>query len=208
MTYDLARDVYRYRPLLGEPLPLDRLAFRNPRERYAYDLLATKDAVRLIQENHIHGRGVELTGRTLVAADKREYRPQLLIDPEGRVKRAECTCKLFRQHKLKEGPCAHLVALRILYQKRVRDREKARAGKRSAITVETRTYVKRHSCGEDVFLVSLERQRVHFEWGLRGESPRHQNLVFNSVQQARDAYFTRVGELESRGWLDASAGAL
>lgn len=206
VIYDLARDVYRYRPLLDAPLPLNRLAFRNPRERRAHDLLAIKDAVRLVSENHLHGTGLELTGRVLVEAEKREYRPQLLIDPEGRVKRGECTCKHFRQHGLKEGPCAHLVTLRILHQRRVESRAKARAGKRAAITVETRTYVRRHERGEDVYLVSFDGQRLRIEWGLRGQRRRLQNLVFNTVKEAREAYFDRVDRLVGGGYLDASVG--
>ncbi|MGB1276932.1 MAG: SWIM zinc finger family protein, partial [Nannocystaceae bacterium] len=76
LMYDLARDVYRLRPLVGADLNLERLQFRNKRERVAHDLLAG-DNVKIVSENRIHGVGLELTGKVDVAADKREYRPVL-----------------------------------------------------------------------------------------------------------------------------------
>ena len=111
--FDVAREVYRYRPLTAAPLDPARFEFRNDRERRAHDLSAENGAVQIVTENRIHGVGLELTGKVKVAADKREYRPELLLDDDGRVKKAECTCTFFRKHQLKEGPCEHLVALRL-----------------------------------------------------------------------------------------------
>ena len=50
--FDVAREVYRYRPLLGEALEPERFAFRNVRERRAHDLAAEKGAVKIVTENH------------------------------------------------------------------------------------------------------------------------------------------------------------
>ena len=207
VMFDVARGVYRSRPLIAEPLDPARLEYRNDRERVAHDLLGHKDAVKISSENQIWGTGLEVTGKVAVAAEKREYRPQLLLDEEGRVRRAECTCAFYRKHTLKEGPCAHLIALRLL-QARLAVKRAAQRGKaRSTITVETRTYVRRGASGESICQLSLDRSRLKMRWGHRSdERLRVQNLWFDSVSEARAAYFARIDELEVQGYLDATAG--
>lgn len=205
LMFDVAREVYRHRPLTGEPLDPSRFEFRNARERRAHDLCAQKGAVRIASENRIHGVGLELTGKITVAADKREYRPELLLDDEGRVKKAECTCAFFRKHQLKEGPCEHLVALRLFEAREEAKRREQRGKARSTVTMETRTYARRHERGEDVYQLALDQKRLKIRWGLRGQDARVQSLFFNEAADARAAYFERVDDLERRGFLDASA---
>jgi predicted DNA-binding WGR domain protein len=207
LMFDVAREVYRYRPLTAEPVDPARFAFRNARERRAHDLIARPSAVAITTENRIHGVGLELTGKVMVAADKREYRPQLLVDDEGRVKKADCTCAFFRKHQLKEGPCEHLIALRIKSLADEAARRAARGSGDASLTMETRTYARRDAAGEEVYQVALAERRLKVRWGRRGEESRLQSLVFASVEDARAAYFTRVQELERRGFLDATAGA-
>src|SRR6185437_11778126 len=192
--FDVARDAYRYRPLTGEALDPARFEFRNDRERRAHDLCAEKGAVKIVTENRIHGEGLELVGKVAVAADKREYRPALLVDDDGRVKKAECTCTFFRKHQLKEGPCEHLVALRLAEAREEQRRRAQRSAERSSVVLETRTYARRHAKGEDVYQVALDRRRVKIRWGLRGEAPRVMSLTFNSVEDAQAAYFARVDD--------------
>jgi hypothetical protein len=205
VMYDLARGVYRLRPITEAPLDLSRLQYRSVRERVAHDLVA-RGAVKIASENRIYGVGLEITGKVQVEADRREYRPQLTIDDDGRVKSAECTCTFFRKHRLKEGPCAHLIALRIAQAQEEERRRQARGKARATITVETRTYARRRGDTEEVCQISLDRQRLKLRWGPRGQSLRVQSLVFNSVAEARSAYFERVDDLEARGYLDGTAG--
>ncbi len=205
LMYDVAADVYRYRPLMQTPLELGRLEFRSQRERVAHDLLVRRGAVKITGENRIATSGLELTGKVVVEEDKREYRPQMLLGDEGQVNRAECTCPHFRQQGLKAGPCVHLIALRLAYAEQEARRARG-TDPRQAITTETRTYSKRDASGEDVIQVSLERQRLKMRWGRAGAATRKQMLIFNSVEEARLAYFARIGELDARGFLDATAG--
>jgi predicted DNA-binding WGR domain protein len=203
--YDVAGDVYRLRPLTSQPLNLERLEYRNQRERKAHDLIARKGAVKIVSENRIYNAGLELTGKAAVAEDKREYRPQMLIAEEGHVSRAECTCAFFRKQGLKAGPCEHLIALRLAYS--LEQRKQAESGKaRQTITAETRAFSRRDAEGEQVFQVTLDQNRLKIRWGRSGEKMRLQNLHFNSVDEARAAYFARVDELGARGYLDATAG--
>ncbi|PIW00714.1 MAG: hypothetical protein CO108_18590 [Deltaproteobacteria bacterium CG_4_9_14_3_um_filter_63_12] len=205
VIFDIDREVYRIRPLTDEPLDLVRLEFRNNRERQAHDLLADKEAVKLVSESMVFDSGIELVGKVKVEAEKREYRPQLTLLDDGRIGHAECTCKLFRTHKLKEGPCAHLIALRVLFAQLEAKRKEGRGKARARVTVESRTYVKREAKGEQMFQLSLDKKRFSVRWGLRGQELRLQKLFFNEPGEARDAYFERVDELEAKGFLDASA---
>jgi hypothetical protein len=203
--FDLATNVYRLRPVTDAALDMARLEYRNQRERIAHDLLVRRGAVKIVSENRIPGTGLELIGKVTVTEDKREYRPQMLLAEEGQVSRAECTCTFFRKQGLKAGPCVHLIALRLAYA--AEEVKRLKSGTlRQAVTVETRTFGKRDPEGEDVVQVSLERQRLRVRWGRAGQPLRSQMLKFNTVDEARTAYFARIDELDARGYLDATAG--
>jgi predicted DNA-binding WGR domain protein len=47
---------------------------------------------------------------------------------------------------------------------------------------------------------------VKVRWGRDEEARRLQTLTFDSVDDARRAFLARASELESRGFLDATAG--
>jgi predicted DNA-binding WGR domain protein len=204
LMFDLAKSDYRLRPLTDTPLDLERLEFRSPRERLAHDLVHRKDAVAITSENRIHGTGLEITGKAVVAEEKREYRPQMLLSDEGFVSRAECTCNAFRQQGLKQGPCTCLIALRLTHAMR---EKKRREGGRAlqTVTVETRTYSRRQDEIEQIVQISLDRKRLKVRWGNTGEQMRVQHLQFDSIDAARGEYIERVGQLEDRGYLDATA---
>jgi predicted DNA-binding WGR domain protein len=205
LMYDLASDVYRLRTLTDAKVDLGRLQYRNQREKTAHDLLTRRGAVKVVTENRIANVGVELTGTVKVEEDRREYRPQMLLNEEGQVSKAECTCTFFRKQGLKAGPCAHLIALRLAWAEQEARRAKG-ADPKSAVTVETRTYSRRDPAGEDVVQVTLDRTRLKVRWGRAGQPMRLQVLRFNSAEEARAAYFARIGEYASRGYLDATAG--
>jgi hypothetical protein len=205
IMYDLAHDVYRFRPLIDTPIDPARLEFRDRRERVAFDLLARRDAVKIVSENRIPKVGLELTGQVVVAEDKREYRPQMLLSDEGQAAKAECTCSLFRKQGLKAGPCVHLIALRLAYAAQEARRLQGLDPKRNII-VETRSFSRRGEAGEEVYQLSLERRRLKVRWGLDDRPSRLQTFAFDSNEAAGAAYLARVAELESRGFLDASSG--
>ena len=77
---------------------------------------------------------------------------------------------------------------------------------RETITVETRTYSKRDDRGEDIYQISLDQHQLKVRWGRMGQVMRKQLLKFNTTEEARSAYFQRIDALESRGYLDATAG--
>jgi predicted DNA-binding WGR domain protein len=203
LIYDVPDRVYRLRPLTDVPLNLERLEFRSQSERRAHDLLHRKNALAIVTENRIFGVGLELTGKANVDEDRREYRVQMLINEEGFVGRADCTCSQFRTHGLKSGPCMHLIALRLAHSQRVR--EQRRGSGNSAITVETRNYSRRVGNVEHLYQISMDRKRVKVRWGNSGEQLRIQQLHFASIDEARNDYLMRVADLVSSGYLDASS---
>jgi predicted DNA-binding WGR domain protein len=201
LMFDLAENVYRYRPITGKPLDLARLQFRNPREKVAHDLLTRRGAVRIQGENRIAGVGLELTGQVSVAEDKRDYRPQMVLADEGQVRKVTCTCAAFRKQGIKAGPCVHLIALRLAFA----EKEARKAKTDDAVKFETRAFARRDGEVEHVVQVSLERDRVKYRWGLSGQPMRLQTLRFNAEADARAAYFTKLAELDAKGYLDAVA---
>ncbi|MEW4569026.1 SWIM zinc finger family protein [Tautonia sp. JC769] len=203
IMYDLAADVYRLRPLTDAPIDLSRLEYRNARERTAHDLIARRGAVTIVSETRIATSGVELAGRVEVAEDRREYRPVLLLTDEGQVAKAECTCPFFRRQGLKNGPCAHLIALRLAHADREAQRRQGLTPA-EAITAESRAFSRRDSRGETVYQLALDRHRLTIHWGRAGQPLRRQRLTFNSLDDARRSYLARVSELEAGGYLDAS----
>ena len=207
LMYDLAAGVYRLRPLTDAPLDLARLEYRSPAERVARDLLVRRGAVKVVSENRIAAVGLELVGRVTVDEDKREYRPQMILADEGQVTRAECTCTFFRTQGLKNGPCVHLVALRLCFADQEARRLRGEGGGRAAVQVETRTFSRRTPAGDEhVVQLSLERHRLKTRRGRAGQPMRLQVLEFNSPDAARDAYFAQLDALTREGYLDATSG--
>jgi hypothetical protein len=202
--YDIASQTYRYRPVADDPIDDETITFRNPREREAHDLLdGHGGGVKLTSEIEVVGRGMEYHAQVDVEADQREYEVSFQLTPDGRLYRPDCSCTFFRQHAMKEGPCPHLYALRLLVARRELEARDKRGT--DAITAETRTYVRRHDDGEDVYTLTLDKEQVRVRWGLRAEtSRRFQRFMFNGVDAARAAYLERIGDLEAKGFLDAT----
>ena len=198
LIYDLHS--CRLRPLLDEPVPEDELKFRNQRERKAHDLLAVKNAVKLESENHIHDVGIEITGK--IREEKNDFRPLLRLSNESRVLKAECTCPHFRKHQLKEGPCQHLIALRLKFGEI--EIERRLNPDRETVIQETRSYAKRNETGsETVYQLTLNDKRLTKRWGPQGGSLKKHAMVYNCVQDARRAYFEQIDTLEAKGFVDA-----
>jgi len=149
--------------------------------------------------------GTELSGEVEDLEARRTFAPSFTLDPEGRVRGAGCTCLHFKRAGLREGPCEHLLALRIFHQRRQLHDEELRqtAEGRALIRAETRTFVRRQTGQELVYKVSLDDKLVRVMWGPRNEEPRQQRTWFDSDAQARDAYFARLDSLTQDGFIDA-----
>jgi hypothetical protein len=103
--FDPDLNAYRWRELYPE-FDLEALDDGGLEERKGLELF--REGAVTIQEE-VENEGV----RRLLAAvhDKNVESIDAEIDVDGRVVYAECTCSHFRYHKLREGPCRHMVAV-------------------------------------------------------------------------------------------------
>jgi len=184
------------------PVPVDALRFRDAREAAAHRLLAEPAAVTLtkVADQGIEGRAIE--GQVVDAKAHRTYYPAFVIDREGRTASASCTCSAFRRAGIKEGPCEHMIALRVKLAREQARLEAARetAEGRAQITAETRILMRRTAAGAETFRISLDGRTVVARHG-----ERMQKLRFDSLDEARAAYFTRLQALATKGYLDATS---
>lgn len=120
--FDLPTGRYAWRELSREPLPLERLRFASPEEEAALAL--------------VHARGVRVGGirqeasRVLVEGTVKEgeraFTPRLTLNADQQLQDGHCGCNFYSQHKLRRGPCAHMLALRQLAQPQLDDATKTR----------------------------------------------------------------------------------
>jgi len=115
VIYDLAHGVYRLRELARDPLPLDTLRFASPAEQEAAAIVALH-ALDEAPAEALPGGATRLTG-TARSGDRR-YRAMLVLDADERIADGACECNQFTQHRLRQGPCPHMLALRLAHARR------------------------------------------------------------------------------------------
>lgn len=207
LIHDIASGLFHHRPLMAQPLDLDQLRYRDAREEQAHRLLATVDQVQLTRIHDLGLEGTAIDGEVQDRQAHRHYQTSFALDREGRTVKASCTCAEFRRAGLKQGPCPHMIALRLRYAREQAALEQARetAEGRRLIRAETRTLTRRQ--GETVlsYRISLDERQVLLRWGNDPRTLRQQRLLFNRAEEARDAYFARLDGLTKQGFIDASA---
>jgi hypothetical protein len=208
-VFDLARGQFRPRQLLDTAIDVAQIRFGGEREALAHRLLGDEGkksggAVRLTKVHDLGGDGTEISGEVEDLEARRTFTPSFVLDGEGRVRGAGCSCLQFKRSGMREGPCEHLLALRIFHQRSERHDEEMRqtAEGRALIRAETRTLVRRQTGQEVVYRVSLDDKLVQVLWGPRDAEARQQRTWFDSDAQARDAYFGRLEALTGAGFID------
>lgn len=206
VVHDIASGLFHHRPLTAQPLDLDQLRYRDAREEQAHRLLALNEQVQLTRLHDLGLEGTAIDGEVQDRQAHRQYQTSFTLDREGRTVKASCTCHDFRRAGLKQGPCAHMIALRLRYAREQAALEQARetpAG-RKLIRAETRTLSRRE--GESVlsYRISLDERQIVLRWGSDPQALRQQRLLFNRAEEARDAYFARLDSLAKLGFIDAS----
>lgn len=112
--YDVNNRSYRIRELSRESLPMEELRFANPREESANKLLKS-GAVEKVNAGKRDGKLI-ITG--IVKEKGVSYNPEIVIDSDERLVAGKCTCNFFNQNKLMLGPCEHMLALRMDFNKK------------------------------------------------------------------------------------------
>jgi hypothetical protein len=108
--YDLNKQVYRARELSLEPLPFEQLRFANEREASATRFIEQSAVMQTAREINDAGY-ISLQGE--VSDKEKTFRPKLIIDKDERMTSASCNCNWYKQNKLFQGPCEHILALRM-----------------------------------------------------------------------------------------------
>lgn len=203
---DLARGVAFARPLLATPPPADALRYRDAREAAAHRLLADAAQVTLTKVHDLGAEGERIEGQVDDARAHRRFIAGFTIDREGRTAGATCTCPAFRRAGVKEGPCEHMIALRVLHARTQAQLAAARATDdgRRLIRAETRTLFRRTPRGSETFRLSLDDRSVVARWGA-AEPLRMTRQLYPSADEARADYFARLDELARKGFIDATA---
>lgn len=203
---DLARGVAFARPLLATPPPADALRYRDAREAAAHRLLADAAQVTLTKVHDLGAEGERIEGQVDDARAHRRFVAGFTIDREGRTAGATCTCPAFRRAGIKEGPCEHMIALRVLHARTQAQLAAARATDdgRRLIRAETRTLFRRTPRGSETFRLSLDDRSVVARWGA-AEPLRMTRQLYPSADLAREDYFARLDELARKGFIDATA---
>lgn len=117
--------VYRFRDLFGTPLTVKEVtktiaAAETPvttKEKLAQQIFAS-GGVRMIMRRPTES-GYKISGSAKAAKEPAPVRPRLSLDHDGRIIEASCTCAFFKKYQLTQGPCEHILALRLAHMKRL-----------------------------------------------------------------------------------------
>ena len=130
--FDLGGGVFRHRDLFPEPFTAQSAAAEavraarlleaaDPRAKLAREIYES-DNLRIIARRPVSD-GYKLSGSARGRNDSATVRPLVHVDREGRIVTAECTCAFAKQHKLTQGPCEHVLALRLAHMERLEAEE-------------------------------------------------------------------------------------
>jgi hypothetical protein len=103
LAYDFASGTYRWRPILDEALS-EAILGPEPEE--------VVEGKRLVGEVTI-ARREPVGAKQLVAGKVKGTSCEALVDLDGVITRAKCSCSFFHRMRLRGGPCRHLLALRL-----------------------------------------------------------------------------------------------
>lgn len=221
VRFDMATQTYRYRPLSDTPLDMATLAYHNLAEKQAYELVARPKAITHFTVSLLPtlntGSGVALSADIEVAEDRRSYHSQLQLNEEGMVSRAECSCPQFLQHRLTQGACSHLIALRLKYAEVDLSKDKAFQGQ------QTRLFSKRQDnptaqgvAVTEQIQLTLNQKKLVIEYLANDtlpnatantksnyqHKPLRQQWLYNQPSQAHDAFMAQIDKLQHAGYLE------
>lgn len=107
VVYDLTEQVYRIRELTKDPLPMDRLRYRNEREQEAAQII---DNLKLQYDKYII-KDKSILHKGSVNED-RPVQVEIEITDDEKLVAGKCSCRFYQKNNLYQGPCAHMMALR------------------------------------------------------------------------------------------------
>ncbi len=112
VMYDLSKGVFRARELSREPLPLNALRFRSEQE---------EAAAVVVERGGVSFEGVDQGEQHFqLRSVVDDHDVVLALDRDERLVDGSCTCWFFGQNRLRRGPCEHMLATRIMWERKRR----------------------------------------------------------------------------------------
>jgi hypothetical protein len=108
VVYDFVTERYRYRPIL--PFELDEHAL-GPESPEVTEGVRLTSEVTIEREQPLEG------GKRLYAGKVGATSCEAVVDLDGQLSKARCSCSFFYKTRLRAGPCRHLLALKLRAQK-------------------------------------------------------------------------------------------
>ena len=110
VIYDLKNNVYRIRELKREGIDIEALRFSSEIDKEAYRLMEI-GAVASLKSDAKRDQ-IEVT-----ALVKEKFTTSVFIDNDLKIIDGKCTCKHYYTNKMAKGPCEHILATRIAFDK-------------------------------------------------------------------------------------------
>ncbi len=111
VIYDLKNNVYRVRELKREGIDLESLRFSSETDKEAYRLMEHGEVGDLkVTTNQ---NNVTVTGQI-----SNNYDAKVTIDNDLKITDGKCTCSTYYKNKMTKGPCEHILALRLAFDKK------------------------------------------------------------------------------------------
>lgn len=113
VIYDLNAGVYRVRELTQDPLDMKHLRFSSPQEEKA-DILISEHKVKISYTV----KDDILTIQGTVKENHYTYKTEASIDKDQRLIDGKCQCNFYESNGLRQGPCEHILATRIMMNRK------------------------------------------------------------------------------------------
>ncbi|WP_055448101.1 SWIM zinc finger family protein [Lacinutrix mariniflava] len=111
VIFDLKNKVYRIRELKREGIDIESLRFSSETDKEAYKLME-QNAVSDLKVEH---KNDEITLKSTVS---NKYKVVTTIDNDLKIVDGSCTCSYYYENKMTKGPCEHILATRITFDKK------------------------------------------------------------------------------------------
>jgi len=111
VIYDLKNKVYRIRELKRDGIDIESLRFSSETDKEAYKLMTHGE----VRDLNVHEKNDKIVLTSLVS---NTHKAVVVIDKDLKIVDGNCSCDYFYKNKLTKGPCAHLLATRITFDKK------------------------------------------------------------------------------------------
>ncbi|PCH76031.1 MAG: hypothetical protein COB98_07380 [Flavobacteriaceae bacterium] len=111
VIFDLKNKVYRIRELKRDGIDIDALRFSSDIDREAYQF-AEQGAVTAMEVDELKDC-IRINALVI-----NKYKTMVTIDADLQIKEGHCDCSYYYENKMKKGPCVHILATRIAFDKK------------------------------------------------------------------------------------------